>query len=101
MTPAQVVLSWNAQRNIIVIPKSVTPSRIEENLKINELSKEDFDKISSITIRQRGVNHKSVQHLNIFPDFNKNSLVFRLPLHKTTKSNELDKIFKARLIQDF
>jgi len=69
MTPAQVVLSWNVQRNIIVIPKSVTPSRIEENLKISELPKEDFDKISSITIRQRGVNHKIVQHLNIFPDF--------------------------------
>jgi len=47
----------------------VTPSRIEENFKIAELPQEDFDKIKGITVRQRGVNHKIVQHLNIFPDF--------------------------------
>jgi len=68
MTPAQVVLSWNAQRNVIVIPKSVTPSRIEENFKIVELSKEDFDKINGITFRQRGVDSEVLQSLNIFPD---------------------------------
>ncbi|ORX42849.1 aldo-keto reductase [Piromyces finnis] len=68
MTPAQVVLSWNAQRNIIVIPKSITPSRIEENFKMTKLSKEDFEKINGITIRQRGVNHKPLHALNIFPD---------------------------------
>jgi len=68
MTAAQVILSWNAQRNVIVIPKSVTPSRIEENFKIVELSKEDFDKINGITFRQRGVDSEVLQSLNIFPD---------------------------------
>jgi diketogulonate reductase-like aldo/keto reductase len=53
LTPAQVVLSWNAQRNVVVIPKSVTPSRIEENFQIVELSQEDFDKVNGITFRQR------------------------------------------------
>jgi 2,5-diketo-D-gluconate reductase A len=33
-TPAQVVLRWHVQQGRIVIPKSVTPSRIQENLRI-------------------------------------------------------------------
>jgi len=64
MTPAQVILSWNAQRNVIVIPKSITPSRIEENFKIAELPQEDFDKIKAITFRQR-----SIAPLDLFPDY--------------------------------
>jgi len=50
-----------------VIPKSVTPSRIEENLHTVELSKEDFDKINSITTRQRTILGKSADR-SLFPD---------------------------------
>jgi len=69
MTPAQVILSWNAQRNVIVIPKSVTSSRIEENFQIADLPKEDFDKINAIPTRQRTTYPKRFKVLNVFTDF--------------------------------
>jgi 2,5-diketo-D-gluconate reductase A len=33
-TPAQVVLRWHLQQGRVVIPKSVTPARIRENLDV-------------------------------------------------------------------
>ena len=30
-TPAQICLKWQVQRGVSVVPKSVTPSRIEQN----------------------------------------------------------------------
>ncbi|KAG4084208.1 aldehyde reductase [Neocallimastix lanati (nom. inval.)] len=68
MTPTQVILSWNAQRNVIVIPKSVTPSRIEENFHIAELNQEDIEKINGITYRYRCVYPPRFKVLNIFND---------------------------------
>jgi len=55
-SPAQVVLRYQIQRNVIVIPKSVTASRIESNLKLFDfkLSDEDMKIISSFNRNFRG-----------------------------------------------
>ena len=52
---AQVVLRWHLQHDIMVIPKSVTPSRIEENANIFDfvLSSEDMAVIDGLNRNQR------------------------------------------------
>ena len=49
---AQVVLRWNTQRGVVIIPKSVHKERIEENLNIWDfsLSEEDMAAISSLDL---------------------------------------------------
>ena len=49
-TPAQVILRWNVQQGVIVIPKSVHRERMEENLNIWDftLDEDDMGKIASL-----------------------------------------------------
>ncbi|MET8952527.1 aldo/keto reductase [Streptomyces sp. NPDC004393] len=54
-TPAQVVLRWHLQLGNIVIPKSVTPSRIRENIDVFDftLDTEDMAAISALNEDRR------------------------------------------------
>ena len=49
-TPAQTILRWHLQSDMVVIPKTVTPSRMKENLDVFdfELNKEEMDKIDQL-----------------------------------------------------
>jgi 2,5-diketo-D-gluconate reductase A len=47
-TPAQVVLRWHVQVGNVVIPKSVTPSRIKENIDVFDFDLDDED-LTAIT----------------------------------------------------
>jgi diketogulonate reductase-like aldo/keto reductase len=53
-TPAQIVLRWHIQLGNVVIPKSVTPARIAENIDIFDFSLDDAD-LAAIARLDRGM----------------------------------------------
>jgi 2,5-diketo-D-gluconate reductase A len=64
-TPAQVVLRWHVQRGDIVFPKSVTPSRMKENLELFDFEIEPAD-MDAITALDRGEDGRTGPHPDTF-----------------------------------
>ncbi|WP_214770497.1 aldo/keto reductase [Exiguobacterium sp. s133] len=63
-TPAQVILRWHIQHGIIAIPKSVTPSRIRENLAVFdfELSATEMQQLDALNQNQRTGSNPDEMH---------------------------------------
>lgn len=54
-SPAQVIIRWQLQREVVCIPKSTTPSRIKENIEVFDfiLAEEDMQQIDSFDCNGR------------------------------------------------
>ncbi|KAI3368437.1 hypothetical protein L3Q82_025451, partial [Scortum barcoo] len=52
-SPAQIVLRWQTQRGVVTIPKSVTESRIKENIQVFDFTLE-AEEMKSVTALNRG-----------------------------------------------
>lgn len=66
---AQVLLAWGLRRGYIVLPKSSTPSRIESNFQVPELTDEEFQAIEKVAKGRhtRFVNMKDTFGYDLWP----------------------------------
>ncbi|KUI74575.1 Glycerol 2-dehydrogenase (NADP(+)) [Cytospora mali] len=69
-TLAHVLLAWGLKRGYAVLPKSSTPSRIESNFQVPNLSEEDFEAVNSVAKGRhtRFVNMKDTFGYNVWPE---------------------------------
>ena len=63
----QVCYSWGVQRGTVVLPKSVTPSRIKSNLQVKELPKDVFERLNALE-RNKRFNWQSRWGFDIFEE---------------------------------
>jgi len=59
VTEAQVLLSWGVQRGVAVVPKSVDPVRLGQNLSLIELTHDEMGRLDEVH-RRKTDRHRSV-----------------------------------------
>ncbi|WPH03944.1 NADP(+) coupled glycerol dehydrogenase [Acrodontium crateriforme] len=68
MDPGVVLASWGVQRGQVVLPKSVTASRIQSNLHVKKLPEEAYEKLNSLS-RNKRFNFPSRWGFDIFDEW--------------------------------
>ncbi|RFU77422.1 gcy [Trichoderma arundinaceum] len=63
----QVLYSWGVQRGTVVLPKSITPSRIKSNLQVKQLPQNAFDELNALE-RNKRYNWQSQWGFDIFQE---------------------------------
>ena len=63
----QLLYSWGVQRGTVVLPKSVTASRIKSNLQVSELPSDVFEKLNGME-RNKRFNWQSRWGVDIFQE---------------------------------
>lgn len=66
--PANIVLSWGISRHTVVLPKSVTSSRIKSNLVYLELSEEEKKTIDELAANSPTHRHCPMNGYNVFSE---------------------------------
>ena len=72
-TPAQVLIQWAVQRGTVVLPKSVTPSRIIQNFEDFEIPKEAYDRIAALE-KNRRHNFPARLGVNVFGELDEETV---------------------------
>lgn len=69
-TLAQVLLAWGVRRGYVVLPKSSTPSRIESNFQVPQITDEEFNAIEGVAKGRntRFVNMKDTFGYDVWPE---------------------------------
>lgn len=68
-TPAQICLRWGIQKNVVMLPKSVTPSRILQNIQVFdfELTSEEMAELKSIDQNYRNYGVENLSEHKYYP----------------------------------
>jgi diketogulonate reductase-like aldo/keto reductase len=71
MDGGQTLALWGIQRGTVVLPKSVTPSKITSNLQVKVLLKDAFDELNALERHKRFSQAKVQQIAEGFAEENK------------------------------